>query len=167
MIRTGEKAIVHIYKQAAGLSEFEYRALLYRTTGRRSCADPKMSHKDVDHLMAALETVLWQRVDSDRIDAPQGGRIRDRYYWRSRLGRPGQMTTRQWHRISELWTQLMDAEGAETWTHDYVVAVIDNALPPGLRVSRVGELTAAGAAMLIDALEDRLGWAIARQRRSA
>lgn len=66
-----QKAWPHIYADAAGLSPAAYRQTLRTHTGCATCASPKLTQDAYDRLMAALETILWARVDQGHVHDPR------------------------------------------------------------------------------------------------
>ena len=162
MITKREKAWVHIYADAAGLTDAEYRALLEDKTGKRSCADPDFTHANCDTILAALEAVLFDRVDRGEVPDPRGRHkyIKDEHHFRRRIRGPGFITTRQHHETQELWTDLQQFLPEENRGVDYVTRIIAKATGRTKLGNGSGPLKQSEAANVIDALKDRLKYAI-------
>lgn len=161
MITTAEKRLIHIYAQAAQLSQPTYRSLLEAQTGKLSSADPDFTHHDADNVLICLETLLFQRVDAGQIPDPvaAGNRwIRDRHHFRRRAQGPGRITTRQAHRIETLWAQLVPHLPPDQQTPAYLAAILAHAT--GKCDIGITALTKRHAACLITALQDRIAHAI-------
>jgi hypothetical protein len=159
MIHPQQKALLHIYKGAAALSDPSYRQYLAQAAGVSSAADPRFNQAGFETAMASLETVLFQRVETGEVPDPRGRSryIQDEYYWRNRLPRSGQITSRQAHRIEELWSDLVSFLPVHQQTLDYLGAIVRKATgkpDPGYTA-----LTHREAACLIDALCDRIAHA--------
>ena len=160
MITKREKALVHIYADAAGLADAEYRTLLEQKTGKRSCADPDFTHANCDAILATLEAVLWDRVDRGEIDDPRGRvkYIKDTHYFRRRIPGAGYITTRQRYHIEELWQDLQQFLPEDQRTTAYITGIIRKAT--GRQDLGTAPLKQSEAAHVIDALQDRLRYAI-------
>lgn len=170
MIEIRQKFLLHHYARAAGLSDAAYRDILRKNTGCVSAADPAFSQAGFDSSMAALETVLFDRVDRGVTPNPLG---LDRYilspdYWRRRTAgaRAGLMTTRQLNRIRSLWPLVADSLAiTDPWDRvgmTYLIGIARKAA--GRQVpSDLENLTLQQAHRLVDALQDRASAAIARQ----
>lgn len=166
MIARQQKMYVHIYADAAMLSNAEYRALLVRHSGCSTAADPDFGQRGFDQVMAALETILFQRVDSGLVRNPIGRSrwIRSRDYWRRRTlaARNGLINSRQLHKIQALWRMLAPAAGfPEPESHD-AIRYLGGLIARATGRSAVGDtaLTAGEAACVLDALQDRLSHAL-------
>ena len=158
MISRTQKMLIHVYKDAAGLSDPAYRDILKCAAGVPSCADRHFHQRDFEKVMAALETLLWQRVDLGEVRHPRSRYIRDEYHWRGKVTRPGLVNSRQLHKIDQLWNQLREWLPTDQLTTDYLLRIIHKAT--GRAVVGTGHLTAREAGHLIDALQDRLAHAI-------
>ena len=160
MITKHEKKLVHIYAHAAGLGDPEYRRLLTEHTGKRSCADPEFSHADTDRALAALEAVLFDRVDRGVVPDPRRRSrwIRDEFHFRNKHRGRGWITSRQHHKIEELWHQLSQHLPPDKAHSGYLAAIIVKAT--GKTDLGVTALTTHQASHLIDVLTDRLTHAL-------
>lgn len=161
MIKNEEKKLVHIYKTAAGLSDPEYRAALVESTGKRSCADPEFSHSDVDCALASLEGLLFDRVARGLCADPRGRSrwIKDEWHFRARVSRhsSGLLSPRQEHLLMQLWKQLSEFLDDYRCNQDYLDGLVAQAV--GKR-KLISSLSHHEAAFVIDALQDRLRYAI-------
>jgi hypothetical protein len=160
MIKNGQKAVLHIYADAAGLAEQDYREILKREAHVRSAADPDMSQGGFERAMAVLETTLWERVESGVVPDPRGrvSKIGDPYYWRSRRPAAGYITSRQAHMIETLWARLQEHLPPEDRNVEYLARMLHRAT--GKRDIGYAALRAHEAAWLINALIDRLAHAV-------
>ena len=163
MIHNSQKALIHIYKNAAQLPEQTYRDLLLRIAGVPSAADRRFSQGAFDHVMAALETVLFQRVHARQVPDPRRSvrRIGKEYYWRERCPATGYANSRQVNRIMQLWTQLTEFLPDGQCAPDYLARVVHKAT--GRHVPGLQHLKSNEAGHIIDALKDRLSYAIKQQ----
>ena len=163
MIHNRQKMLIHIYKEAAELTEAYYRELLVRHAGYRSAAAKSFPQHGFDLVMAALETVLFDRVDQGIVPDPIGSNrhIRSRDYWRGRLVQTGMINTRQLHQITALWNQLAPMIGfadpnAPNAMH-YIMRIVCRSI--GREIVGLESLSLSEASNLIDALKDRLSYA--------
>jgi hypothetical protein len=106
--------------------------------------------------MAALETVLFQRVHAGEVPNPIGRRryIASEFYWRTKLPRAGMINSRQAYKIQDLWGRLQEFLPVEHRTLSYLAGIIRKATgkpDPGYSC-----LTSSEAESLINALKDRL-----------
>lgn len=159
MICKKQKALLHIYRDAAGISDPSYRAILRSKAGVNSSAAPGMTQSGFEHAMAALETVLWQRHAAGEIPDPRARSrwIAAEYYWRGKLPTRNRVNTRQLYQLDRLWNQLREFLPDDQCTPDYLSRIITKATG---RPCLVHELSAHHAGMVIDALRDRLAYAI-------
>ena len=161
MIDNRQKALLHIYKDAADLRDHTYRDLLQRHSGCRSAADKMFSQAGFEEAMAALETILFDRVARGIVPDPiaNGHRhIRKATHWRDRLPARGYINSRQVHRITDLWQTLLSYLPPDKQTDAYFGRIITRAT--GKSDLGVGALTSHQAGMVINALKDRLTYAI-------
>lgn len=158
MIKDVQKGLLHIYAHAAGLSDPAYRNVLREEAGCVSAADSDFRQNGFERAMARLEATLFDRVDRGLVSDPIGRSrwIRSRDYWRRRLPRRGFSTTRQSHRILDLWSRLAPALPEDARSFDYLGGIIRQAV--GRRADAVS-LSQSEAAAVIDALQDRLAHA--------
>jgi len=155
-INTRQKALLHIYKSAAGLSDPEYRHILRGAAHVPSAADPAFSQGGFDRAMAALEGELALRVDTRRVPPPPRSRIQRLDYWRSKVSSGGRSNIRQRHAIEESWSRLAEYLG-QAAPQEYLLGIIAKAT--GKRVLP-HQLSATEAGRVIDALKSRLAAAI-------
>lgn len=159
----GEKALFHIYKAAAALSDPDYRQILLASSGCSSAADPEFTHAAADRALATLETRLFERVDAGLVPDPiaQGHRwIRARFHFRHRLPRAGRINSRHLHLIQQLWEQLCQYLPAHQRSTAYFAGIVARAT--GRRDLGVSALSWHDAQNVIDALRDRLSYAVRR-----
>lgn len=160
-ITNREKMLLHIYRDAAGMGEAEYRRVLAAESGCESSADREFERVHFVHVMARIEALLWTRVESGAVPRPAGTRyIQTETYWREQLRRStprGFITTAQIQKLNDLWNRLREPLG-EKWTRDYFTAIATRAT--GKRDVGVTTLTSAEAKNLIDALQDKLTHAL-------
>ena len=163
MINNEQKALIHMYRRAAALDELTYRDLLRTNAGCVSAADRNFPQHGFDQVMAALEHLLFVRVDRGEVRNPIGHsrRIKSRTYWRDRLPKTGHINNRQYHLIRELWIKtapllnFVDPKSAEA--EDYLLRMINKATGRGVGFD---DLTHAEAGLVINALKDRLSYAL-------
>lgn len=153
-----QKALVHIYKQAAHLPDQDYRHLLNEVSGATSAAFPGLTQYHFDHFMARLEGMLWRRVEEGEVEQPASGKIRDLHYWRERLPGTGQINSRQAHAIQQLFEQLLPYLSDDHRSSDYLLGMACKAARR--RIVSLDQLAAWQASQLTDALKDRLRYAI-------
>ena len=154
-----QKALVHIYVAAAKLENQDYRDLLYKATGCATAVHAGLTNFHFDKTMAALEAVLAYRVEEGLVPMPDTGRIRDLSYWRRKLPAPGGINSRQHHEIQDWWYKLQPYLAKEERTPQYLRATASKA--SGYRnLKSLCDLRANQACMVIEALKDRLRWAL-------
>lgn len=162
MIKKNQKFIIHEYARAARLSEPAYRDILHRQAGVGSAADPEMSQSGFETVMAALETVLFERVNAGEIPSPinRSKYIHARTYWRNKAAQQsrGRVNSRQYHLIMQLWAQLGEWMPDDQRTPEYFAGIVCHAT--GKQDIGVSALTSSQAWCVIEALKDRLSHAI-------
>lgn len=148
--------LVHRYAALARLPDGAYRALLLAKSNCTSCADPQFDQRGFDLVMAALETVLFQRVEAGLVADPVGVDrfVRNEFHWRNRLRPADLVSRRQAHHIEELWSELCRELPEDKRNLGYLAAIIVKAT--GKRNVGWESLTQTEASHLIDALTDRL-----------
>ena len=156
MINTRQKALLHIYKGAAGLFDQEYQAILLRNAGVRSSADRRFSQADYDQVMAVIEGVLFARVHQGLCVNPIGRNrhISRESYWRDKCPPPGMINVRQRQAIIDRWGALVKHLPYDCRSLDYLLGIATKAA--GRPVDEIDALTDAEAGALLDALADRL-----------
>ena len=160
MINNTQKALIHIYKATAKLDDPSYRNLLREYAGVSSAADRRFTQAGFERVMAALETVLFERVHRGRIMNPLYGESRyitKEFHWRGRLPAEGYINSRQICKIEDLWARLCASLPGDKQTLDYLAAIIRKAT--GEEHVGFGALTSTQASHLIDALRDRINYA--------
>lgn len=161
MIRNQQKMLLHVYKDAAGLSEPAYRDQLKHAAGVPSAADPQMSQSGYERAMAALETVLFLRVHSGQVPNPIGRSrwIQSEFYWRRKIPATGRINSRQAYLIEKLWSALQPHLPQDQQNPGYLAAITTKAT--GKTDYGKTAFSSAEADALINALKDRLAHAIA------
>jgi len=160
MMRMRQKMLLHIYADAAELDDPSYRNLLREFAGVESSADRAMDQAGFETTMAALERVLFARVADGLVADPRPSRyIREEFYWRHRLPAAGYISTRQSHRIDELWTLVQSGLEPPQRSLEYLRGIMAKAT--GKRPQDIGlaPLTQFQASAVIEALQDRLSYA--------
>jgi hypothetical protein len=153
-----QKFLAHLYCQAAELSDQDYRDLLYQASGCRSAAHPGLTQHNFDTFMARLEGVLWQRVEEGVVERPDERRIPNLAYWRNRCPAAGEANSRQIHEIYDWWYRLQPYLDTEKRTVEYLRAIAAKAT--GRKVASIPQLHAWQAGVVIEAIKDRLRWAL-------
>jgi len=160
MLNRTQKIIIHEYARAARLADPIYRDLLHHHAGMASAADKDFSQPGFDQVMAALETVLFERVNRGEVPDPIGHSryIRDETHWRERLTPAGRINSRQYHRIQQLWSQLQEWIPDGECTTAYLAGIVCHATrKPDIGVTA---LSSSQAWCVIEALKDRLAHAL-------
>lgn len=162
MLRDTQKIIIHVYQRAARLSDPVYRDILHAHAGMASAADPEFTQSGYEQVMAALETVLFERVDTGEVPDPIGRSryIHDRNYWRNKANRQsgGRVNSRQYDLIMRLWTQLGEWQEDSERTPEYFAGIVARAT--GKTDIGVSALTSSQAWCVIEALKSRLAHAL-------
>jgi len=150
---------IHIYKNAAALDDPSYRLLLQEHASCSSAAAKSFTQAGFERVMAALETVLFTRVDTGRVGDPVGRSkyIKARSHWRDRLPEDGFINSRQVRKIEDLWSALCATLPKSKRNLDYLARIV--AKSTGKEHVGAGALTTNEAAHLIDALQDRTNYA--------
>lgn len=154
-----EKALLNIYKDAAGMKELEYRQLLLSCSGVDSIRDRDFDPVHFRAAMARLEAVLFGRVADGLIPNPRGQNpyIHSETYWRDQARKvdpPGRITSAQIAKINDLWQALREPLGPR-WTVTYFSAIAARATGRGDSIGSYA-LTSSEARNVIDALQDKL-----------
>ena len=164
MISKREKYWIHQYARWARMNQPEYRDLLKRVSGKTSCADRAFSHEDVDRVMAALETILWHRIDEGIVTKPV--RNVQRFYWRHKCPHDGMINSRLRYKLDRLWNLLADYLPAEQRNDRYLAGIMakDAGVNPStfLDGDRIAwhRIPAECARIAVEALKDRLKYAV-------
>lgn len=154
MIKSTQKQLIHEYARAAKLEDATYRNFLLNRAGVTSSADPSMTQRGFELLMAALEIELFRRVASGQVPSPIGHsrNIRSETYWRDRCPDRGRATTRQMHEVWEMAGRLF-GHGSLGQFGGYLEGMAERATG---RAANIEDLSVVSASALIDALRDRL-----------
>lgn len=156
-----QKGILAKYRRAGKFADQEYRELLYQCTGVRSSTHKGLTQHDYERVMASIETRLEYRIREGYLGStePSHHGIRNIRYWRKKLPQKGAINTRQRHRILDiLWPELCEFLPPEQCTHEYLCGIATQAC--GYRVRHLHDMQAWQAACLIDALTDRIHYAV-------
>jgi hypothetical protein len=156
MISPQQIKVLHIYAHAAGLNDATYRSYLREHAAVNSSTDPAMDQAGFETTLASIEAVLWDRVDRDLAPIPTSPWIKPRGHWQGRR-RGGLCTTRQLWLIGDLWRRLQPYLHPDARDAAYLLGIIEHAV--GRRVG-YQDLTVRDAGALIDALRDRLQYAL-------
>jgi len=146
---------VQIYRRYARLQDQEYRFLLKTHTGTTSSRDPGLTNWRFDGFMAALEARLEREIEEGVVPAPAGVKLG---YWRARLPKGGAANSRYLARIEALWTELCPLLPLQSRTPEYLAGIATHAC--GYRVREMHDVKAWQARLVIDALRDRLQYAL-------
>lgn len=162
-----QKAILHIYLGAAAIPHAEYVEILGRATGKRSSRD--LDQGGFDSAMAAIEAVLWQRVELGRIPDPRdnpGWKYTNPVYWRNKVPLAGNANSRTVYKVKELWKLLRDYLPDGCRDPYYLASIIHKAA--GRKIAGLvadgrihwDRLTADAGRLAVEALKDRLAHSI-------
>ena len=166
MIQKQQKALLHIYKHAADLSEPAYRSVVSHASGGlcNSAADRDFSQQHFERAMAELETLLFSRVHTGVVDNPIGRNkyIHKEFHWRNKLPEYGKINSRQFRKINELWEKICPYLSADQRNPRYFAGIVYHATSK--RDLIISALTFNEASMVIDALRDRLSYAIRKPK---
>jgi hypothetical protein len=155
----GQIGLVKMYAKYAGLANQDYRALLKEHTGKLSSTDPDLGQYEFDVVMPALEIRAHLAEINGRAVGSKPARIRDWYYWRKRCPKTGMVNSRELWKINKLWSDLkpyVSESGHDD--HAYLCSISGHAC--GSRIQHLHELKQWQALALIEALKDRLKYAI-------
>ena len=160
-----QKALLHIYKAAAGITDQIYRGILAENAGVKSAADRRFTQDGFDRAMAALEAVLFDRVARHEVRDPRGviAWIRTSDHWRRRLPQAGRMNSRQLFNLRRAWDILGEFLDTGQHTDAYLSGIVLHSV--GRRINDWSDLSSAEAGFVIDALQDRITAAIKRARK--
>ena len=153
-----QKYLVHLYPALAGLSDAQRRDVLRTVTGYASAANRRLTQRDFDRVMAHYEALLDYRIQEGFVERPPRKKVSNLHYWRDRLRDPGEMTTRQRWKMFELWKMLKEYLPPEQRTLEYLAAIAAKAT--GQHVNSIFDLQAWQAGLVIEALKDRLAYAV-------
>ena len=158
LIDNRQKALIKRYQRMAGLCDHDYRDLLARTTGARSCT--RIGQDQFDRAMAALESILWLRVDASL--APRPTLDIARWYWRQRCPADGMINSRLKWKLERWWGLLSDYLTEEERTPAYLAGIIHQASGVPMDIMLGGgrllweRIPAEAARLTLEALKDRL-----------
>ena len=155
-----QRILIQVYRRAAELSDPDYRAILTEASGCRSSMDHDWTQPAFDRTMALLETRLFARVHIFEVDNPIGKNryIKQEFYWRRRIPRAGEINSRQLHKINELWQLLVPRLPPRERNPVYFAGLVAKAT--GRTDVGISRLSSSDAWHVIEALKDRLGYAI-------
>jgi hypothetical protein len=108
--------------------------------------------------MARLEGVLWQRIEEGLVERPASTRINSLSYWRNRLPAAGEANSRQIHELYDWWYKLQPYLPPDKRDKEYLRAIAGKATNHNVR--SIPDLRAWQAGVVIEALKDRLRWAL-------
>ncbi len=160
MISNRQKFLLHHYPRVAGISDATYRRVLATCAGVRSAAEDAFTQEGFERCMAALETMLAERVAQGIVQSPVG---RDRHilslsYWRRRLPHDGCANSRQIRRIRQLWDLLSDVLPPEDRSMPYLLRIATRAMGRSAPMDCT-QWSSVEAGWVLDALTDRLAYA--------
>lgn len=151
---------LQIYRRGAHLADQEYRALLRDAAGITSSTHPAATQFGYDQVMARIEAILDYRVQEAIVPAPDSKVIANLHHWRRRLPQHGEASFRAIHKVRTLWAQLQPALPDHERTDAYLHGIASKAC--ACRVQDIWQLQAWQAGLVIDALRDRLHYAMRR-----
>ena len=157
----GQKSIAHKYKGLARLEDQEYRGILIaaagpRRDGSRSAADKDLTQRAFDVFMAMVEYRLERNIQEGVCQEPRSINLR---YWRNRLPASGMSNSREHHEIRDWWYKLQPYIEPAKRNPDYLHAIAAHACGLG-HVDSITHLTSLQAGLTIEAVKDRLRWAL-------
>lgn len=166
MLNRQQLNILKRYREAADLSDFEFRCLLYQLTGANDPGAALLTNRNFDDVIVELETELFRRVDAGKIPPPRGIR---RAYWAGRLPAAGLVDRRQAHEIERQFGHLM-----ELLPPDHPAVLDPKAYALGMArqavnrpdLARLTDLRKHDAALLFEAIKDRTAHAEAALSKS-
>jgi len=150
-----QTAKVRGYAELARMSDQEMRQLLHEVSGQMHEDSPSLNNYHYDRMMIRLEMRVADAVARGDSKWPDHYRPT---YWRTRGGKPGDMTTRERHEIFKRWDQLKKFLPPEKRNDGYLQAIAIHAT--GRRIAEIYALKSWQALQVIDALGDRLTYAI-------
>lgn len=156
----GQISIVQMYRRYGRLGDQEYRELLHQVTGCRSSRDESLTDHDFDRFMARLETRAHLAEANGVAEGSRPPRIRDWYYWRKRCPTSQRPSSRELYRIERGWEQLQPYLLEEQRTPEYLRGIAAHAV--GHQVRLIADLSNRETLQVIDALHDRLAYAVRR-----
>lgn len=156
-----QKAVLGMYRRYSGMSDEEYREILYVETGQRSSTAPTLLQGHYDRVMPRFETRAYLAHVNGRGVGPVPSAIRDWWYWRQRAPRDHGITTRQHRMILALWHDLQALVGEAQRTDAYLAGIIEQAI--GRHVA-LDQMAYSQAGDTIEALKDYVR-RMARERK--
>ena len=154
------KGLVQIYRRYSGMTDVAYRDLLHRITGARSSTAPHLCGAHFEALMPALEAAAHLAEVNGMAVGKRPAKIEDWYYWRHRYRAPGMATYAQLNLITRSWQQLAEYLPEHERCDAYLLGIARHAT--GSTFEAINQLHSSDAALLIDALKDRLRYALRR-----
>jgi len=137
-----------------------YRDLLRRQTGATTSTAPHLCGYHFEAFMPIVEAAAHLAETNGLGVGKRPAKIRNWYYWRNRYRRPGTATYAQLHRITDDWARLRDCLPDSERTDAYLLGIARHAT--GADLESIADLLSCDAALLIEALKDRLRYAIRR-----
>lgn len=160
MWTTRQKAILQMYRRYSGISDEDYREMLYRESGQTSSTAFGLTNYHYDRIMALIETRAHLAHVNGMGEGPVPPKISDWRYWRKRCPSLGQINTRQRARVYELWLFAARFLDEPQRTPGYMLAVVGQA--NDTTFSCLDDLSEAQAQVGIEALK-ALGARLAAQ----
>jgi hypothetical protein len=154
------KGIAQLYRRYSGMADPAYRDLLHRITGARSSTAAHLCGAHFEALMPALEAAAHLAEVNGMAVGKRPKKILDWYYWRKRYRAPGMATYAQLHLIAEQWALLRAYLPESERCDQYLFGIAKHAT--GTPFEAIHQLHSSDASLLIDALKDRLRYAIRR-----
>lgn len=150
-----QRMFLQIYRRAADLSDAEYHEILQSRAAVDSSKSRFWSQPGFDRVMGSIEGELFRRVQLGLVRNPIGRSrwIRKPDYWRSRCPADGEISTREIHKIDELWHQLCPFLEPRQRNAAYFSAIVAKAT--GRDDVGMNRLSAADANRIIEALKNR------------
>ena len=114
--------------------------------------------------MARIETVLADRVGEGLVPRPTSRKITNLRYWRGRRPDQGEINSRQRWKLLDpekgLWPKLCQCLPEEQRVDRYLCGIASHAC--GRPINQIWDLRATEADWVIEALKDRLKYALRR-----
>ena len=165
-----QKGRVHQYKGWAGLTDHQYRAIIYQHAHTpptqehpiRSAGDTRLTELDFDYIMAAIEGALEEAIEAGRVDVP--ATLPDLHYWRNRCPSPERPSTRQIDTFKKLANAYLGVDDRKQW--GYIVWLLRR-IAGRDTVQTIEDLSCREAEQAIRSIRGRLRRHIADRGQSA
>jgi hypothetical protein len=154
------KGLVQIYRRYAGMPDPVYRDRLHQCTGARSSRDQHLCGAHFEAFMPLMESAAHLAETNGMAVGRKPRKIQDWYYWRNRYRAPGLATHAQLHAITDLWAQFIPYLPESERSDQYLMGIAIHAT--GSKIAALHSLRSHQAGLLIDALKDRMRYAIRR-----